>query len=256
MTAHDLIVLFRKMLDEHWGYVWGAAEEGKVDCSGAVVWAYRQGGLNAYHGSNRLARDEAVQMLPLSEARPGMLAFKARPPGADGYALPDKYREGGSRDNGDLMDYYHIGVVDEDTRYVLNAKSTKAGFVRSKMTEGWTSVAFARQIDYEGQEGGSMGSNKTATVQASSGVTVNLRKSPGGNLLGRVPVGAKVTVEESGGEWSRVAYGGLNGWMMTKFLTADGAEDTGGVENDRIARLEERVTMLEERIQALEGGAS
>lgn len=255
MTFKELIRLFLQMLREHWAYVWGAAEEGKVDCSGAVVWAYRQYGLSAYHGSNRLARDEAVAMLPLSEARPGMLAFKARPPDADGYALPDAYRKGGSRYNGDLLDYYHIGVVDEDTRYVLNAKSPKAGFVRSKLTEGWTSVAFARQIDYEGQEGGSMGSNQTATVQASSGATVNLRKSPGGDLLDRVPVGATVTVEESGGEWSRVAYGGKTGWMMTKFLDRSGEEaDTDGAADDRFAQLEERVSLLEERVQGLEGG--
>lgn len=255
MTARELVALFQRMLDEHWRYVLGAAETGTVDCSGAVVWAYRQRGLSVYHGSNRLAREEAVKMLPVSMARPGMLAFKARPPGVEGYALPDKYREGGSRSNGDLMDYYHVGVVDSDERYVLNAQSTRTGFVRSLLSEGWASVAYARQIDYGGEEGDTMNGIKAATVRANSGTTVNLRKTPGGDLLDRVPVGATVTVTDTGGEWSHVEYDGKSGWMMSKFLETDDAEgEPDGAADERIDQLEERVGLLEKRILALEGG--
>ena len=57
-----------------------------------------------------------------------------------------------------------------------------------------------------------------AIVRASSGGTVNLRKTPGGALVDRVPVGATVNVLERGGEWSRIAWDGKQGHMQTRFL--------------------------------------
>ena len=255
MQVAELIALFRRMLAEKWHYTWGAAEEGNVDCSGALVWAYRQAGLRAHHGSNRLARDEAMEMLPLSSARPGMLAFKARPPDADGYALPDAYKKGGSRYNGDISDYYHIGVIDTDTRYVLNAQSPRTGFVRSPIKSGWTSVAYARQIDYGDQEDTIVSDIRTATVRASNGSTVNMRKTPGGDLLDRVPVGAVVQVIGESGEWRRIAFAGREGWMMSRFLDVGEASTEAADDiSERVQELEERIRLLSERVQALEGG--
>lgn len=254
MTAHELIALFRRMLDESWRYVWGAAETGKVDCSGAFVWAYRQIGLSVYHGSNRMARVETPELLPISAARPGMIAYKAREPTEKGYALPDGYKPGGKHYNGDLHDYYHVGLVDDDPRYVLNAQSERTGFVRSKITDGWDAVGYARKIEYtDKSKEEEVIPMQTAVVTAQSGQTVNLRKTPGGDLTDRVPVGATVTVEESGGEWSRVEYGGKSGWMMSRFLdTADASEEIRL--EDRISGLERSVKMLSDRVLTLEGG--
>lgn len=52
---------------------------------------------------------------------------------------------------------------------------------------------------------------------------VNFRKSPGGDLIDRIPYGAAVTEHStsySGGEeWSYVTYNKTNGYVMTKFLS-------------------------------------
>lgn len=37
---------------------------------------------------------------------------------------------------------------------VLNAQSTKTGFVRSKITENWDAVGYGKQIDYNGEDTG------------------------------------------------------------------------------------------------------
>ena len=60
-------------------------------------------------------------------------------------------------------------------------------------------------------------------VTAQTGATVNLRKSPDGDLIERIPIGTKVTIIEYGPEWCKVIVGGLTtGYMMTKFIDIEG----------------------------------
>ena len=42
ISAKELIKQFQTMYREHWAYIWGKAEKGCVDCSGAFVYAFRQ----------------------------------------------------------------------------------------------------------------------------------------------------------------------------------------------------------------------
>ena len=115
-----------------------------MDCSGAFVYAFRLlGNRSIAHGSNAIARKYVVEMLPVSMAKPGMAAFKARVSGDEGYDLPERYRQNGVSYTGDLNDYYHIGLVDSDARYVLNAKGTNYGFSRDPLNgkHGWDYVA-------------------------------------------------------------------------------------------------------------------
>lgn len=234
-----LLENFHRMLRERWQYVWGAAETGRVDCAGAFVWAYRRAGIPLYHGSNRMARSEAAALLPPDRAKPGMLAFKRRTPSEKGYALPKDYLPGGSRCSGDLNDYYHVGLVDSDPRYVLNAQSTKTGFVRSPLSQGWDAVACGIHIDMEGEI--LMEELRLATVVAPSGSTVNLRAKPrsDASLIRRIPVGATVTVSGTSGEWSAVTHGNSSGYMLTCFVR------TQSDNAPSIAALEARVASLE-----------
>ena len=220
----SLIADFRRMLAEHWAY--GAeTKTGQVDCSGAFVWSYQQHGHNLYHGSNRMARVEAEELIPIGEAIvvPGMAAFKRREPGASGYALPSSYKQGGAHYNGDLGDYYHVGLVDEDTSRVLNAQSTSTGFVASSISQNWTHVAFLKQVDYVGEATDPVDatSSATAVIVAASGKTVNLRKtaSKSASLVERVPIGQTVTLRgpECDG-WYPVRWGKREGWVMAEFL--------------------------------------
>lgn len=212
-----LLAYFKRMYKEHWPYEWGAARTGCVDCSGAFVWAYKQEGEDIYHGSNRIARVYVGKLLPISEAKPGMAAFKARKPGDRKYALPQGYTSGGGQYNGDLLDYYHIGLVDDDPAYVLNAKSTAEGFKRSPITENWHYVAYLNDVEYE-KEIDEMKVLYTAEVTANSGSTVNLRDVPDGEVMTRVPIGVAVNVYEENEGWSHIRYGDIIGYMKSDFL--------------------------------------
>lgn len=220
----SLIADFRLMLAEHWKYKYGAAQQGEVDCSGAFVWAFRQHGISIYHGSNRMARVEVVTLLPINVAHivPGMVAFKHRAPGDRNYDLPSGYQPGGAYSNGDLNDYYHVGLVDTDTSRVLNAQSEATGFVSSPISENWSHVAYLKQVAYDADETAPpIPAEGTATVYAANGLPVKLRKTASTQLpyLEEVPVGATVTIlgPESAG-WTPVAYNGRDGYMMSQFL--------------------------------------
>ena len=224
IPVSSLIADFQLMLSEHWAYREGAAQRGLVDCSGAFVWAYQQHGHSIYHGSNRMARVEVVSLIPINMATivPGMAAFKHHAPGEAGYSLPAGYKPGAEYSNGDLNDYYHVGLVDTDTSRVLNAQGSATGFVSSPITQGWSHVALLRQVSYgadsEQPEVPTVG---TATVYAANGLPVKLRRTASTKLpyLEQVPVGASVTLRGSSQDgWTPVAYNGRNGYMMTEFL--------------------------------------
>ena len=226
----SLIADFRLMNAEHWAYRWGAAQRGEVDCSGAFVWAYAQHGASIYHGSNRMARVEVVSLIPIQVANivPGMAAFKHHKPGEAGYDLPADYMPDGSRYNGDLNDYYHVGLVDTDTSRVLNARDKADGFVSSPISQDWTHVALLKQVDY-GDAQPPAPSYGTAVVYAANGAPVKLRKTASTSLpyLDLVPVGATVDLRGPASDgWTPIRYNGQDGFMMSQFLTsnAEGAD--------------------------------
>lgn len=218
VPAEKLIALFQTMYSEHWPYVWGKAEKGCVDCSGAFTYAFEQFGISCPHGSNAMARQFVVEsMLPISEAKPGMVAFKVRVPGEKDYDLKDKYKSGP-----DLNDYYHVGLVDEDPRYVLNAKGKDYGFCRDRLSRenGWDCVAYLTDVDYG--EAVPVDGNMARVVLPSgaSGTTVNMRKdkTKTADIIARVPVGSEVRVVTDAGQWCYVGYGDKIGWMMANYI--------------------------------------
>ena len=226
IPVERLIAYFQRMNREHWTYTWGSAETGNVDCSGAFVWAYRQEGESIYHGSNRIARVYVEELLPISEAEPGMAAFKLRRPGEAYYALPQGYLNGGGQYNGDLNDYHHIGLVDNDPRYVLNAKSTAEGFKRSPISDGWDAVGRLIIVDYNDMEVPDM-ETYTAIVTAPSGGTVRMRKLPttDSDTVAKVPVGSTVRINESASGWAQITFDGKTGYMMAQYLSEKNAEE-------------------------------
>lgn len=151
------------------------------DCSGAFVDAYNLHHMNICHGSNRIAREYVVELVPIENARPGYAVFKLKKPGEDGYQLPNEYKKGGAHYNGDLNDYYHIGLLDDDGKNVINAQSTSKGFTRTSLSL-WHCAARLKAVSYDGNvdEGGGNGMpvDYKAVVKADSGRTVNVRQTP------------------------------------------------------------------------------
>ncbi len=171
IPASAILADFQRMFQERWAYVAGKAETGQVDCSGAFVWSYKQHGCRIYHGSNRIARTEVDALIPIDQATlvPGMIAFKSRSKGLfSGWSLPDDYKPGGDHYNGDLTDYYHVGLVGNDTTQVLNAQSSTTGFVSSNIRKGnWSHVAYLKQVDYGDTSGQNSGQLSVASGQNS-----------------------------------------------------------------------------------------
>lgn len=263
VQADSLIQLFQKMYKEHWPYVWGAAKEGCVDCSGAFDYAFAKlHGINYPHGSNTIARKFIVgELLPVSEAKPGMAAFKMHAPGENGYDLPNKFLPGGASYNGDLNDYYHIGLVDEDPAWVLNAKGTKYGFCRDALTEknGWDFVAYLKGVDYNhsAEEEGDTVMQEAHVVLPSgaSGSTVNLRKSNTtvSTVIAKVPVGSRVEVETDFGQWCKIHWEGKTGYMMSNYLEYDDQSDEtdAGLSPEDHEKIEAALKEIERQIDAI-----
>lgn len=243
MNAEQLIADFRRMPDEKWGYIPGAsgelwtaekqekkaAKDAQVakygaqwighhvaDCSGAFVWAYRQHGLSIYHGSNRIAREYVQKLLPPAEAKPGMVAFKGRNPGDKYYDLPSEYKPGGSHYNGDLVDYYHIGLIDNNPAMVINAQSTKNGVNVSQLSNGWCAVGWPKGIT-KPEEGEKM--NKKMIVVGSGYLNLRPEPSKGAASIGKLYPGDAVTVtQEFSDGWAFVSSSAGQGYVMEAYL--------------------------------------
>ena len=221
IKLNELMELFERMEQEHWAYEWGAAQEGKVDCSGAFVWAYRQlGGPDIAHGSNSILRQSMTLLQPMSAARPGWAAVKIR-----AWTDAQKNNRWYGQEPGDG---YHIGLVGRDGR-ILNAKGTAAGFVASDPDEGWDGCAPLTDVTYdEGEE-------EDATMLYRAAVTtekdpLRVRQSPGtGRIIGHVPRGAEIEVlADKGDGWPRIRYNELVGYASGDYLTR--VEDTDRIE--------------------------
>lgn len=258
MIVSDLIGLFQTMYKEHWAYKWGVVEKGTVDCSGAFVYAYKAlANKSIPHGSNALARRWIVGgMLPLSMAKPGMAAFKAYYPGDEYYDLPERYKPGGSAYNNDLTDYHHIGLVDEDTRYVLNARGEKYGFCRNELStkNGWAFVAFLKSVDYPDGEVIESMKAKVVLAAGESGSTVNLRegKSKSYRIIKQVPTGTVVNVIADEGAWSKIIAGGESGYMMSnhlEYIEGDAISDVGS--GEAAEKIDAALTAAEKALEEL-----
>lgn len=224
IPVDGLIKLFQRMYAEHWQYEWGAAREGCVDCSGAFVYAYQQYHRSIAHGSNSIARVYVDKLLPISEVQPGMAVFKYYSPDDPKWNLPTQYRKGGKSYNGDLNDYYHIGLADFDPRYILNAQSTKMGFIRSSVKSGWKSCGFLKAVDYNKQEDTPM---ETMIVTSPNGKHVRVRSAPGTTapIIDYLDVGTKVSAEPELNGWRKITCPQVTGYMMADFLRP--ASDNG-----------------------------
>lgn len=136
----------------------------------------------------------------------------------------------------------HTGIAIGDGTCV-HARGTSYGVVRQPMSDyAWTHFGIPwDDEDAPDKEDGTM--NNQATVIAEAGSTVRMRSGPGTgySIVSNVPIGAKVDVLSTDAGWSKITYGGSEGYMMAKFLFVAPA-----------VSLEERLTALEKRVAQLE----
>lgn len=210
------------MLRDHWGYIWGTAgiewtearqktTENEMaqkygsrwighkvaDCSGVMVYIWRQYGLKIPHGSNSIKRQSMGKLSTIP--KPGQGALKLR--------------------DGD--DYYHIGIVAKDGQHVYEAKGTIFGFVVSDVKE-WDWFGDFNDVDYEEvpmPDGERVIYRAEVTTQSGP---LNMRSGNGTEfpIIGRLPKGeiVDVMVEFPNG-WMYVDDDGDQGYVDGRYLT-------------------------------------
>ena len=217
MTADAFLKAVNRIVSSEPAYrEGGVGADGTCDCIGLVMGAMYACGQRAYdlHSSNYFARFETLELTEMDVRRlqPGMIVYKARTG-----EINARYQPGGRYYTGDLLDYYHAGVVaDVEPLSIVHCTSTNGtdGIAYDQAVDGWTHCGYVSGVDY------AKASAQCAVVTAPSGKTVNLRKRPdsAAPVITRVPIGSAVSVCESAQGWARVMYGGTTGYMMTEFL--------------------------------------
>lgn len=205
--------------------------DGTCDCIGLIIGAIRRAGgeWNGTHGSNWAARnamDTLHAVTDPGDLQVGQAVFKASEPGQSGYNLPDRYKG-----DADKRDYYHVGVVRSVSPLEI-VHCTGPGIVRDKKMGKWSYAGWLRMVSRGNDEGEATGM-QTAVVIAESGSTVNLRKTPEGALLERVPVGSAAQVLDTLYGWARITVSGKTGWMDMKYLRMQDSGEpdaTGGAD--------------------------
>lgn len=226
----------------------GDGSDGTCDCIGLIIGAIRRAGgrWTGTHGSNYAARFAVGGMMRnvnAADLELGWIVFKARGPMDAGYDLPDKYRVGGASYTGDVMDYYHVGVVTsvEPLKITHCTESGSVNGVTVDTRQGdWRYAALCTMVTYaadtDSPEGGDTSmETRRAVVVSGDGNPVKLRSTPSTDkpYLAKVPVGTQVEVMQDAQGWAQVRLpSGQIGYMMDEFLAFDGEEETTEIEQD------------------------
>lgn len=229
--------------------------DGTADCIGLIIGGLRLAGVKytGIHGSNYFARLCMKYVDPIIEENDlsvGDIVYKAKTPGQKGYALPDRYKPGGQYYDGDLNDYYHVGVVKSVNPLCIEHCST-GGMHYDDSIGKWAYYGQCNYVDYEGGE-----EMKWATVVRTSdskGDKVNMRIAPSkaGKIVEQVPFGARIEILQDNGDWCKVRFGDKEGWMMSNYIEFDGQSDEGGIDNQVYLEINSRLDSIMADIEAI-----
>ena len=120
-----------------------------------------------------------------------------------------------------IPQYAQISVTEQNSAWCKVSYDGSAGYVMTKYLSFDEPVKPAAtpapKPDFPASEGG-----LTARVETEKG-SLNLRKEPKSNarVLCTIPQNDLVVIIEPGETWSRIVYEGIQGYAMTKFLTAE-----------------------------------
>lgn len=206
-----------------------SGDNGYCDCIGLIIGALERAGIDwkGIHGSNYAARyalsGKIRKITSVRDLKVGDLVFKGR---NDMSKLPKRYHKGGSLYNGDLTDYYHVGVV-TSVEPLQITHMTSPTIKHDNSLGKWAYFGECKYVDMSSKEPTTIPvKEETAVVVATRGKTVNLRTGAGlkYRLVERVPLGSVVQLlGDDDPTWNRVRWGNKTGWMMDQYL-AEGKE--------------------------------
>lgn len=221
MNVSDFLINVKTIADSEPVYrTGGSGNDGTCDCVGLIIGALKK--KYDLHSSNYFARFQMRSLDALadeSQLHPGSIVYKSR---RDTGELNARYQAGGRYYTGDLLDYYHVGVVTSIDPLVITHCTSSGdvdGITRDTSIRAWSHFGDLLDVDYSQEEAVQMAQYRAA-VTASSGSTVRMRKRPDGSApeVAKVPIGQTAVVLESADGWAKISWNGTTGYMMAKFL--------------------------------------
>lgn len=201
----------------------GSGTDGTCDCIGLIIGAIRRSGgeWRGAHGSNWAARNAMVSLTEHPRLEPGAVMYKAHDPGGRGYALPDTYKA-----HPDQRDYYHVGVVLSASPLRIAHCTSWGGGSGIKVDTAigkWRRGGRLKKVDYaaESPQEGVDTMIGYINLPPTSNVFHRISPSNDSQWYGRINGGEQVEIVSSSGEWTRVRYGGKDGYVMSKLITTD-----------------------------------
>lgn len=232
----------------------GDGSNGVCDCIGLIIGALKRMGLKwtGIHGSNYAARYQSVDLKYIaaeSQLRLGDVVYKGV--GSDGkgkrpcnagtftheYDLPSRYKKGNQYYNGDMIDYYHVGVVTSVNplriTHMTSPRMKVDTSVNKNSSSPWNYHANVKPIVVAADDKPTPApdpkpepsTGSKAIVYAENGKPVKMREYPSTSCgtWENVPCGTEVTITQPGEEWAKINAYGRRGWyMMSKFLDVVG----------------------------------
>lgn len=228
----------------------GKGEDGTCDCVGLIIGALEK--KFDLHSSNYFARYQMRtkdSLLDESQLHEGSIVYKSR---RDTSQLNDRYQPGGRYYTGDMLDYFHTGVVTGiDPLEITHCTSTSNidGIAYDNSIRGWSHFGDMLDVEYADEEEPNMESYN-ATVTAKSGSTVRMRSRPddGAPTVTKVPIGQNVQVLETASGWEKIEWNGQRGYMMQEFVqkTENGQTEPPAADADTVT-----ITLTKSTAQAL-----
>lgn len=253
------------------GYQEGkSGQNGLCDCIGLIMGAMARLGRGSYpiHSTNYFARYQTDNLAPLimsSQLRLGDIVYRATDDTAD---LNERYQPGGRYYTGDMMDYFHIGVVTGVSQLEIThctSSGNISGIVRDNNIKNWDWRGMVRGVDYAPDAPVEEDSALQSIVISPDGNPVKLRQNPGTNkpYIAKVQPGTVVSLIESADGWAHIKLpNGTIGYMMTQFLAPlevpekpdESCEETHSDVSFEEMVLE-KLDRLIEAVNAISGGA-
>lgn len=200
--------------------------DGTCDCVGLITGAKIMAGgkWNGPHGCNYAARREMnslQQICSEDDFFPGEVIYKARQPEDDGYELPTRYRRHGTDYNGDLTDYFHMGLVVDINPLTIIHCTTLNPVATDHEKRRWAYGGTLKGVDYE-EIGIANCPQRRMMVIVSDNFrhTALMREKANGasKVICEIPGGTPVEIVEVGGQWTHVRYNGHDGHIANKHL--------------------------------------
>lgn len=216
------------------------------DCQAFIERTVRRAGGNMrdYRGSNDMYRNACSKVVPLKGARlqPGMVLFIVKHDGKE----PDRYKADGLG-NADHIGWYTGGIYE-----VVHSSASMGRVAPSTLKNGWTHAGWLKEIDYGERPSEA---HKDEVMQMTTGYidlpadqNVFLRISPSKESawFARVPGQAAVEIISTSGGWTRVRWGGFDGYIASQFVLAETPPQAPGAPDGMVT-----ITLPQSAAQAL-----